>query len=295
MELDGFEGVVSALLTPSIDYREKMAELIEFHIRRGVRGFFVLGTTGEGVKLGRETRCEIAEAAVEYVGGRGIVIVHVGAADLDTVRYLTKHASKIEAHAVSAVAPFYYRYDVDSLISFYQSIADNASIPVLVYNNPSRQGYAIPLDGLQRILESVKPSVGLKDSSGDPDYLLQLLDRFRGGRFLASGGDHLMAYSFIIGYNVHVSSLSSIYPEIAQEIFELVRAGRAREALRLQKRLNMIRAILKKVGPDMVSNRYALKLRGLDIGEPIPPTRGLTPDEMRTLEKLLPSEQEIRS
>jgi N-acetylneuraminate lyase len=294
MELESFEGVVSALLTPSIDYREKMAELVEFHLRHGVRGFFILGTTGEGVKLGRETRCEIAEAAVEYVGRRGIVIVHVGAPDLDTVRYLARHASKIGAHAVSAVAPFYYRYDVDSLISFYQYVADASTVPVMVYNNPGRQGYVIPLDGLQKILESVKPSVGLKDSSGDPDYLLQLLERFRGSRFLAAGGDHLMAYSFIIGYNVHVSSLATIYPEIAQGIFELVRSGKPREALRLQQRLNIIRALLKKVGPDMASNRYALKLRGVDIGGPIPPTRDLTVEEMNTLEKLLPSEQEIR-
>ena len=194
-----------------------------------------MGTTGEGVKLGRETRCEIAEAAVEYAGRRGIV--HVGAQDLDTVRYLTRHASKIGVHAVSDVAPSYYRYDVDSLVSFYKHIADASTVPVMVYNNPGRQGYVIPLDGLQKILESVKPSVGLKDSSADPDYLLQLLERFKGGRFLAAGGDHLIAYSFIIGYNIHVSSLASIYPEIAQGIFELVRSGKTREALRLQQRL----------------------------------------------------------
>jgi N-acetylneuraminate lyase len=86
MELLSYKGVVSALITPSRDYREKMAELIDFQLKRGIRGFFVLGTMGEGVKLGRETRCEVAEAAVEYVGSRGIVIVHVGAADLDTVK-----------------------------------------------------------------------------------------------------------------------------------------------------------------------------------------------------------------
>jgi dihydrodipicolinate synthase/N-acetylneuraminate lyase len=201
MELLSYKGVVSALITPSRDYREKMAELIDFQLKRGIRGFFVLGTMGEGVKLGRETRCEVAEAAVEYVGSRGIVIVHVGAADLDTVKYLAKHASRIGASAVSAIAPFYYRYDVESLISFYQSM---------------RQGYQIPIENLHRILETVKPEVGLKDSSGDPDYLLQILNRFKGSRFLGAGGDHLLAYSFIIGYDVHISSLATIYPELAK-------------------------------------------------------------------------------
>ncbi|MEM1944631.1 MAG: dihydrodipicolinate synthase family protein [Nitrososphaerota archaeon] len=294
MELDKFEGIISALLTPSVQYRDKMAELIGFHIRHGVRGFFVLGTTGEGVKLGREARMEVAEAAVEYAGSSGLVIVHVGASDMDTVRHLTRHASRIGAHAVSAVAPFYYRYDTDSLITYYQSITDISAVPVLVYNNPGRQGYTVPIDGLQRILETVKPAVGLKESSGDPDYLLQIISRFRGSRFLAAGGDHLMSYSFIIGYKVHVSSLATIYPEIAQAIFEFVRMGKPSEALKLQAKLNMIRAILKKVGPDMASNRYALKLRGLDVGGPIPPTRQLTVEEASTLERLLPREEEIR-
>ncbi|MDJ0272082.1 MAG: dihydrodipicolinate synthase family protein [Candidatus Caldarchaeum sp.] len=295
MELEKFEGIVSALLTPSTAYREKMAELIEFHLKHGVNGFFVLGTTGEGVKLGPSARQEVAEAAVEYAGSRGLVIIHVGASDMDTVKQLTRHASRIGAHAVSAVAPFYYRYDPDSLTSFYQSIADISSVPVLVYNNPGRQGYSIPIEGLQKILETVKPTVGLKESSGDPDTLLQVLKRFKGSRFLGAGGDHLMVYSFIIGYRVHVSSLSSIYPEIAKHIFDYVKNGELDEALRLQTMLNNIRAALKKVGPDMASNRYALKLRGIDIGGPIPPTRDLTPEEKRTLEKLLPSEQELRA
>jgi dihydrodipicolinate synthase/N-acetylneuraminate lyase len=293
MELLEFKGIVSALITPLSNYRQKIAELIDFQMKRGIRGFFILGTMGEGVKLGREARCEVAEAAVEYVGSRGIVIIHVGAPDLDTVRYLTRHASRIGASAVSAVAPFYYKYDTDSLISFYQSIADISSIPVLVYNNPGRQGYQIPVEGLQKILETVKPYVGLKESSGDPDYLLRILNKFRGSRFLAAGGDHLLAYSFIIGYDVHVSSLATIYPELAVSVFEHVKAGKLQEALKLQQRLNNIRVILKSIGPDTASNRYALKLRGIDVGKPIEPTRELTTDEMRTLEKLLPSEEEI--
>jgi dihydrodipicolinate synthase/N-acetylneuraminate lyase len=284
MELLEFKGIVSALITPLSNYREKIAELIDFQMKRGIRGFFILGTMGEGVKLGREARCEVAEATVEYVGPRGIVI-------LDTVRYLTRHASRIGASAVSAVAPF--KYNTDSLISFYQSIADISSIPVLVYNNPGRQGYQIPVEGLQKILETVKPYVGLKESSGYPDYLLRILNKFGGSRFLAAGGDHLLAYSFIIGYDVHVSSLATIYPELAVSVFEHVKAGKLQEALKLQQRLNNIRVILKSIGPDTASNRYALKLRGIDVGKPIEPARELTTDEMRTLEKLLSSEEEI--
>ncbi|GBC69194.1 4-hydroxy-tetrahydrodipicolinate synthase [archaeon HR01] len=293
MELLDFEGVISATLTPTVDLREKMAELVEFHLRNGVRGFFVLGTTGEGAKLGRERRAEVAEAAVEAAGSKGLVIIHVGSSDIDTVLWLAKHAARIGAHAVSAVAPFYYRYDSQSLINFYQTLANTVDIPVLLYNNPGRQGYSIPFEELSRILETVRPRLGLKDSSGDPDILLQAIQRYGGERFLASGGDHLMAYSFIIGYRAHISSLATIYPEIAAGIHRYVRDGRIEEALRLQNLLNRVRAILKKIGPDLASNRYALLRRGVDIGGPIPPTRQLTEQEAETLDRLLPREEEI--
>jgi dihydrodipicolinate synthase/N-acetylneuraminate lyase len=71
VELRSFQGVISACLTPNGRYRERIPELVDFHLKHGVRGFFVLGTTGEGVKLSREERAEVAETAVEYVGVEG--------------------------------------------------------------------------------------------------------------------------------------------------------------------------------------------------------------------------------
>jgi dihydrodipicolinate synthase/N-acetylneuraminate lyase len=83
-----FQGVISACLTPNGRYRERIPELVDFHLKHGVRGFFVLGTTGESVKLSREERAEVAETAVEYVGSRGLVIIHAGAADLSSAKWL---------------------------------------------------------------------------------------------------------------------------------------------------------------------------------------------------------------
>ncbi|MCS6783582.1 MAG: dihydrodipicolinate synthase family protein [Candidatus Caldarchaeum sp.] len=293
MELNNFKGVIAAVLTPTINLREKMAETADFLLKRGVEGMFVLGTMGEGAKLGREKRAEVAEAAVETAGSKMLVIVHVGASDLDTVLWLTRHASRIGAHAVSAVAPFYYRYDTESLIKFYQKISDESSVPVLVYNNPGRQGYPIPAESLAKILETVYPPPGLKESSGDTDLLLQLFQKFGKERFLAAGGDHIMAYSFIMGYRRHVSAIASLYPEIASGMYRNVLNGNIEEALRLQQIFNKVRDAVKKVGPDTAAPRYVLKLRGLDVGEPIPPTRPLSPQETETLAKLLPTEQQI--
>jgi dihydrodipicolinate synthase/N-acetylneuraminate lyase len=290
VELRSFQGVISACLTPNGRYRERIPELVDFHLKHGVRGFFVLGTTGEGVKLSKDERAEVAETAVEYVGSRGLVIIHAGAADLSTTKWLVNHASRIGADAVAAIAPFYHRYDVESLVSFYQELAKTSSIPLLVYNNPERQGYVIPVEGLLKILESLGPGSGLKDSSGDPAALLQLQNNLGATHFLAAGSDKLMAYAFMIGYRAHVSAIASVCPELASSLYKAVKDGDVAEAFKIQAKLNRVNSVLKKTGPDLAAYRYALKLRGVDLGEPIPPTRKLSAGETEFVEGFLRAE-----
>jgi len=290
MELKTFQGIISACLTPNGRYREKIPELVDFHLKHGVKGFFILGTTGEGVKLSREERAEVAEAAVEYVGSRGLVIVHAGAADLPTAKWLVSHASKIGADAVAAVAPFYYRYDINSLTNFYRELSQASSIPLLVYNNPDRQGYVIPVEGLIEILKTLGPSSGVKDSSGDPETLLHLHTILGNTHFLAAGGDNLLAYAFTIGYRAHISAIASVYPELADTIYQAVKEGRVAEAFKVQAKVDRLDSVLRKTGPDLAAHRYALKLRGVDLGEPIPPTRGLTAGEKEVIERFLRAE-----
>ncbi len=288
MELSAFRGVIAALLTPSVEYWDKVSELLDFLRKNGVGGYFVLGTYGEGAKLGIDARKRFAERVVESAGSDGLVIIHVGASDIDTVRQLAEHASKIGAGAVSAIAPFYYRYDKASLVSFYQKIAEAADVPLLVYNNPPRQGYQMPVDTIAAIFEASERVRGVKDTSGDPEQLVELRLRFNETHFIASGSDTLVYNTFMIGLPAHISGLACIYPELVVQIYRNVVDGRIGDALRLQSQLNKIRHVLKSIGPDVASYKYALKLRGIDIGEPLPPTRPLTSDEKQQLEQRLP-------
>jgi dihydrodipicolinate synthase/N-acetylneuraminate lyase len=88
VELRSFQGVISACLTPNGRYSERIPELVDFHLKHGVRGFFVLGTTGEGVKLSREERLRwLRRLSSMWVRG-GLVIIHAGAADLSSAKWL---------------------------------------------------------------------------------------------------------------------------------------------------------------------------------------------------------------
>lgn len=285
MKLEGFRGVIAAIITPNGVQDTSIEAYLRFLRERGVAGIFMLGTMGEGAKLSAQARQRLAEKIIALAGDKFLKIVHVGSSDLESSTQLAKHAWEIGADAVSAVAPYYYRYDADSLANFYMTLGASANVPLLFYNNPGRQGYPISLQDIARLFELVPAVRGVKDSSGDPDLILELQSSFGSSHFIACGGDNLLYYAFSIGVRAHVSALASIYPELAAGIFKAVERGDRAEALRLQLAVNRARRLLRSVGPDTASYRYALTLRGLDMGPPIPPTRNLRQEEMDQLSR----------
>ncbi|MEM0443099.1 MAG: dihydrodipicolinate synthase family protein [Candidatus Caldarchaeum sp.] len=288
MELEKFSGTVSAVLTPSANFEEGVGMTVDFHLKNGVNGFFVLGTNGEGVRIGPEKRKRVAEVFTNYVGSKGLVIVHTGAADLDTVRGLTKHASRVGADAVAVIFPFYYKYDLESLVSFYNEVVQASDLPVLAYSNPSTQGYRVPGCTVEALLEKVPGLRGIKDSSNDPELLLSLSRRFS-SHFIASGGDELILYSLTVGIRRQVSAIASVYPDLVSELRRAFVSGDMEKALTLQSKVNNVKSILTEAGPYHAAFKHASKLRGVDLGGPYPPSRSLTPEEAESLTRKLHS------
>lgn len=289
MRLEGFKGIIAATITPNGVSNESISDYLRFLYERGVRGVFLLGTMGEGPKLSVGTRERVAGQLVNLTGDKFLRIVHVGCSDFESTLKLTKHAEEINADAVSAVPPFFYRYDAESLAGLYSALGSATSLPLLLYNNPGRQGYPLTLQDVVRIFETVPTVRGIKDSSGDPDMILELNSLFGSSRFIACGGDNLLYYAFAVGVRAHVSAVAAIYPELAVGIMRAVERGDHTEAQRLQQVVNKARRVLKSTGPDTASYRYALYLRGLDLGPPLPPTRELKRDEKELLSRSLES------
>jgi N-acetylneuraminate lyase len=106
-------GVLCALVTPfnadGTPDRRAVAELVEFQVRGGAAGLFVLGTTGEGVLLDAAERRQLAEQLAGLVDGRLPLVVHCGAADTPTTAALASHAEGLGVPAVAAVVPYFFR------------------------------------------------------------------------------------------------------------------------------------------------------------------------------------------
>ena len=114
-------------------------DLIDLHLRQGADGFYVLGSTGEGVIMGQEERMHMCEVAVNHVNKRKPVICHIASVNLNEAIELARHAEKAGADAVSAIPPLVFVKDNEGLYNYYKALAGSVNIPFIIYNFPGIQ------------------------------------------------------------------------------------------------------------------------------------------------------------
>jgi dihydrodipicolinate synthase/N-acetylneuraminate lyase len=272
-------GALAAAVTPLRDGGEELDEqafepLVEFFAEFGLDGVFALGTTGEGLLLSVGERQRAAELFLEASAGRLSVVVHCGAQTTADTVTLAEHAAAQGADAVAAVAPPYYGFDEDELVRHFKAAAAAcAPVPFFLYEIAARSGYAIPLEVVARLRETVPNLAGLKVSDTPFErvepYLLAGLDVF-------VGSEPLAAQALARGAAGVVSGLASAFPEVViQLVAEPTEEGAQRVAA--------FRDTLQRF-PFIAALKVVLGRRGLPVREDVrAPLRGLTEAERAEL------------
>ena len=134
----GMTGAYSALYTPfrkDGSLNEEMVEkTIEYGMSRGLNGFYLTGSTGEGFLLSKDERKRVYDRAVKTVRGRAKLIAHVGCLATDDAVALAKHAAKVGIDWVSSVAPVYFGQNFDAAFAHYNAIAGATDLPFMIYS-----------------------------------------------------------------------------------------------------------------------------------------------------------------
>jgi dihydrodipicolinate synthase/N-acetylneuraminate lyase len=134
-------GVLLPIITPfdekvRVD-EQMMRALVDFHIKAGVQGLFVLGSTGQGPAMTIEERKQTAAIALDQAKSRVPVIIHVGTADTQSTVELVEHAAAHKANAVAIVPPYYYSDHTEfEIIAHYTAVANAVPLPIFIYENP---------------------------------------------------------------------------------------------------------------------------------------------------------------
>ncbi|MBR1883359.1 MAG: 4-hydroxy-tetrahydrodipicolinate synthase [Clostridia bacterium] len=211
-----FEGVGTALVTPmnsdySINY-DKFEELIINQIKEGVQAIIVIGTTGESSTLSLDEKKQLIKRAVSASKGKVKIIVGTGSNNTESAIYLSKYAEEAGADGLLIVTPYYNKCNQDGLYEHYSKIADSVSIPILLYNVPSRTSVSINPETVIK-LSKIKNIVGIKEASTDLVEVAKIIAGTDESFSVYSGNDNLTLPILALGGKGVISVTSNILPK----------------------------------------------------------------------------------
>ncbi|MCQ2402276.1 MAG: dihydrodipicolinate synthase family protein [Lentisphaeria bacterium] len=281
-----FSGIYSALPTPLAEDGTVNAEvairLMRDQLAQGVKGFYVAGGTGEGVLLHKEQRMAIAETAVEACRGRGQVIVHTGAINVEDALELTRHATAIGADAISSILPsIYFSCSTGEIVSYYKELSAATHLPLLIYANLNGAGGNI-LEIMTRLLAETGNAIGVKDTRANY-YEMWLLKQLNGGDInIINGPDESLLCGLSIGADAGIGTTYNIMPRWFVELFNRFRAGDMKGALELQSSINRVIKVLCDWSSEcsiISSVKEVLRLQGYDMPVMARPLRRFPPEK----------------
>ncbi|WP_096434475.1 4-hydroxy-tetrahydrodipicolinate synthase [Alteribacter populi] len=282
-------GIVPALLTPLTEKHEinenVTRQLVRRLIDRGVHGLFTLGTNGEFFTLQQDEKVRLASIIVEEVNGQIPVAVGTGGNSTKEVVELSKRMEDVGADVLSIITPYFDPPSQNELIAHFENIANATTLPIILYNMPSRTGVSLSPDTVEQ-LSKVPTIKGIKDSSGNFDNILQYIERTDEDFTVLSGTDSLIYWTLLAGGDGAVAATANIFPDIALSIYNNWKNGDYVKAQEAQEALRDIRALSAKATVPAAYKKM-LEYRGIPAGPPRAPV--MEADELltREIEELL--------
>ncbi|MCR1841121.1 4-hydroxy-tetrahydrodipicolinate synthase [Murimonas intestini] len=264
-----FKGAGVAIVTPMKDNGEvnfeKLGEILEEQIAGSTDAIIICGTTGESSTLTHEEHLETIRYTVDKVAKRIPVIAGTGSNCTETAIYLSKEAEKMGADGLLLVTPYYNKATQKGLIAHYTSIANAVTLPIILYNVPSRTGCNIQPETAAYLAKNVENIVGIKEASGNISQIAKLMQLAEGSIDLYSGNDDQIVPLLSLGGVGVISVLSNIAPQQTHDIVELFLEGKIKESCDLQlKALPLVNALFCEVNPIPV--KKAMNLMGKEVG-----------------------------
>ncbi len=285
MENKRFKGIMPALITPFFEdgtlREDAVRKLVDWQLLKGVQGFYICGSTGEGPSLSEQTRMRMAEVTVSQVKGRGVVIAHVGAPDTLSAIRLAKHAQQAGCDAISSVPPtFYYSYSDDEIFTYYKALSENCSLPLLVYaTSMFKQADISPF--IARLME-LPTVIGLKFTRYNYYEMRKVLELNGGDINVVNGPDEMLICGLTMGADAGIGSTYNIMAERYVELYRRFTTGDFEGARQKQFEINRVVSVLIKHGV-FPSIKHVLCTLGFDVGYSAFPGKRFTPAQEAAL------------
>lgn len=245
---------------------EEYKKLVEFQIVQGADAIIVCGTTGESSTMSNTEKEDLIKFTVDIVDKRIPVIAGTGGNNTASVIELSKYAETVGADGLLVVTPYYNKTTQQGLVSHYTAIANSVSLPIILYNVPSRTGLNITPETYLE-LSKIENIVAVKEASGNISQVAKIAELCGDNLNIYSGNDDQVLPILSLGGLGVISVLSNIYPKYVHNMVINYLSGKHEEALKAQlNSLSLINALFSEVNP--IPIKEALNILGFNFGKP---------------------------
>ena len=264
-----FKGVGSAVPTPfdenGVDISE-FRKFLQFQIDNNVDALIVCGTTGESSTMTRDEKIIAINCALEVANEKIPVIVGTGSNNTREAIEMSEIAERLGANGILVVTPYYNKTTQQGLIAHYKAIAESVSLPIILYNVPSRTGVNIePQTCLE--LSKIDNIVAIKEASGNISQVAQISNLCGDNLYIYSGNDDQIVPICSLGGIGVISVLSNIKPKFVHDMVYDFFDGNIDKARKMQLNvLPLINSLFSEVNPIPV--KYALNELGFNFRVP---------------------------
>jgi 4-hydroxy-tetrahydrodipicolinate synthase len=268
--MTNFGSLITAMITPfgnddEINWKE-VDRIVDKLLEDGSDSILVSGTTGEAPTLTKKEKLELFARVKERVGNKAKVIAGTTTYCTKESVELTKEAEKIGVDGILATAPYYNRPPQDGLYLHFAKIASETSLPIIVYNIPSRTAVNVLPETLKRLANDYSNIVGVKEASGDMNQI-STIRRILPRPFLLYSGDDSMTLPLLsVGGDGVISVASHIVGKEIKEMINSYFKGDINRASELHlKLLPIFRVLFVTTNP--IPLKEALNLLGYNVGK----------------------------
>ncbi|MHA1724937.1 MAG: 4-hydroxy-tetrahydrodipicolinate synthase [Promethearchaeota archaeon] len=266
--LEKLKGVITAMITPfNEDFsfnEEKYREFIRFQVENGCQ-ILTMGTTGESATMSHEEHhiaIDIAVDEAKKTGKDPFVLAGAGSNSTKEAISLSQYAEKAGADALLHVVPYYNKPVQHSLIEHFSAIADAVSIPIILYNVPSRTVRNLDVETVITLANKQDNIVGIKEASGNIDQITRIIKGTPDDFIVLSGDDGMTYHLMALGGHGVISVASNIIPFKMIEFINSMKEGNWDKARKMQLELyDLFKVLFIETNPGPV--KYAAERMGI--------------------------------
>lgn len=257
-----FKGAGVALVTPmkadgTVDF-DKLKQLVEWQIAKGIDAIIACGTTGEASTLVDEEHIAVIETVVKQTAGRVPVIAGTGSNNTQHGIYLSKEAERVGASGLLVVTPYYNKATNNSLVKHYDAICKSVNIPIILYSIAGRTGMNLTPSMVAK-LKKLPNVVGIKEASGNISQVVEICTLADENFAVYSGNDDQVLPFLSVGGAGVISTIANILPSETTQMVHDFFDGNIANAKKMQlQQLPLIHALFKEVNPVPVKAAVSL-------------------------------------